>query len=849
MTDRPPPTRAIWTFIALLGAAAAAVWAVAGGIEPVAAPVRVPVWLLIIGFVVADLLVAHVPFEGQAHTLDLGAVPLIVGLVFCPPLTLLTARLTALGLVLVAHRYSAIKSAFNLANTAFEIGVATLVFHAVLGSATVISWRGWLACYAAALTSLLASSIGIAIVISLSLRRVERSASLVLVGSAAVLVTAALGVLTTAIIWDDWRGLWIVAVAVAAAYGGIRAFVKLRNRYANLELLYRFTTSVSGATETDDVLRLTLERSRDLMRAELAELIVALPSGGWMTKRLVGDDIVTEVEPVDIPTRLESLVLKQGSPLLTRRNQRDAPFREALANRGWQDVVASPLARDDGSSAVLLVANRLGEAGTFETEDMKVLETFAGHTAIALRVGDLVDRLRAEAADKEFSALHDALTGLPNRKMLIARLEELVAGAAPGVLTGVFFMDLDRFKEINDTLGHVTGDALLIEVAHRLSCVVGSRGMLARLGGDEFALVVSELSSVDEARELGRAVEVAVDTPFVIEQLSLEIRVSIGIALAPIDSVDPSALFQHADIAMYAAKGRRTGVEVYEPSIDRSSTRRLRLAGDLRHAIESGELRLEFQPEVSLLRRRIVGFEALARWEHPTFGDVTPDEFVPIAEQSGLVHPLTRWAIRASLEHLSRWRAVDGALRMSVNVSARNLIDVSMVADVRRILRDAGLPGDALTLEITESTLMDEPQRTVAVIDRLRDVGVRFAIDDFGTGYSSLSYLKRLAVDEVKIDRSFVRDMARDSDLASIVRSTVDLGRNLDLNVVAEGVEDARTASMLLGLGCDVVQGFYLSPALPADDVDRVRVEGINGVCVPAPAASPRRVSEPSVRR
>jgi len=373
--------------------------------------------------------------------------------------------------------------------------------------------------------------------------------------------------------------------------------------------------------------------------------------------------------------------------------------------------------------------------------------------------------------------------------------------------------------------------------------------MLARLGGDEFALVVSELSSVDEARELGRAVEVAVDTPFVIEQLSLEIRVSIGIALAPIDSIDPSALFQHADIAMYAAKGRRTGVEVYEPSIDRSSTRRLRLAGDLRHAIESGELRLEFQPEVSLLRRRIVGFEALARWEHPTFGDVTPDEFVPIAEQSGLVHPLTRWAIRASLEHLSRWRAVDGALRMSVNVSARNLIDVSMVADVRRILRDAGLPGDALTLEITESTLMDEPQRTVAVIDRLRDVGVRFAIDDFGTGYSSLSYLKRLAVDEVKIDRSFVRDMARDSDLASIVRSTVDLGRNLDLNVVAEGVEDARTASMLLGLGCDVVQGFYLSPALPADDVDRVLVEGINGVCVPAPAASPRRVSEPSVRR
>jgi diguanylate cyclase (GGDEF)-like protein len=843
VTDRPPPTYAIWAFISLLSFLAAALWAITGGFERVAAPHALEWWLVALGFVLTELLVAHVPFERQTHTLDIGAVPLVVGLVYCAPLELLAARLVALALVLAVHsRQRPMKLVFNLANAAVEVAVAVIVFHAVLGGAAVTSWRGWLACYAATLASSLSSALGVAVVISISLRRVERSASLILVAWAMVLVTTALGVLTVVIIWNDWRGLWIVVVAVAAAYAGFREFVKLRNRYANLELLYRFTASVSGATETDDVLRLTLERSRDLMRAELAELIVALPGGGWMTKRLVGDSLVTEIERDSDASRVESIVLASTSPVLTRRNQRDAPLRDALAARGWHDIVTSPLARDDGSSAVLLVANRRDDTSTFETEDMRVLETFAGHTAIALRVGDLVDRLRAEAADKEFSSLHDSLTGLPNRKMLVNQLLELLPYARLDALVGVYFMDLDRFKEINDTLGHHIGDSLLIEVARRLDDVVARRGILARLGGDEFALVVPGLESPADAVALGRVIEAAIDTPFVIDQLSLEIRVSIGIALAPLESGEPSSLFQHADIAMYAAKGRRTGVEVYDRSIDHSSTRRLLLAGELRQAIDSDELRLEFQPEVSLVRGCIVGFEALARWVHPDFGPVSPEEFVPIAEQSGLIHSLTRWAIRASLEELVRWRIHDPDLRVSVNVSARNLIDASLVTDVRRILRDVGLPGDALTLELTESTVMDEPQRTVAVIDRLRSVGVRFAIDDFGTGYSSLSYLKRLDVDEVKVDRSFVRDMVHDVDLASIVRSTVDLARNLELNVVAEGVEDAMTARMLFDLGCDVVQGFYLAPPLPSRDIDRLLVEGVSTLtsCIPAGVVATR---------
>ena len=485
----------VWVLNGLLTVAAVALWAAVVQLDPVASPYALPWWVLAAGFAVATVLSAHVTFQGQVHAIELGTVPMLVGLAFCSPTELLAANLVGVVVArVIVQRQRPVKFFFNLANSMVELGVAALVFRAVLGSGSVVSLRGWLACYAATLIAFLISALNISAAISLSLRRLERSASLLIFGGAVVLVTTALGVLTVTIMWDDWRGLWLVVVAIGVAYTGLRAFARLRNRYASLELLYRFTASVSGATDTDDVLRRTLERSRELMSAEIAELVVSLPEGGWMTKRLDGDQIVTEVDRTVDPTRLESLVLHAASPVLSRRNQRDAPLRTALNERGWNDIVASPFARDDGSSGALLVANRLGEVSTFDTEDMKVLETFARHTAIALRVGDLVDRLRAEAAEKEFSALHDALTGLANRKLLVARLEELLLTETDETLLGVFFMDLDRFKEVNDTLGHQTGDSLLIEVARRLSRVIGRRGLIARLGGDEFGLVVAGLA-------------------------------------------------------------------------------------------------------------------------------------------------------------------------------------------------------------------------------------------------------------------------------------------------------------------------------------------------------------------
>src|SRR5215207_5692735 len=322
-----PPRRmtAIWLFTGVLAVLAFFIWTVAGSLGAVDAPSAVPWWVLGLGFAVSNLLVAHITFEGLSHAMDFVPVPLLVGLVFCSTSELLWAAMAGLVVFFLVHRPPPIKLLFNLANWAVAIGAAALVFHGVLGSAPVPNWQGWLACYAATLTFFAILSLGVTAAISLTIRRFERSATLPLLGGAITLVTTALGVLTVTIMWDDWRGLWLVVVAIGVAYAGLRAFVRLRNRYASLELLYRFTASVSGATDTDDVLRRTLERSRELMSAGIAELVVSLPEGGWMTKRLDGDQIVTDVDRTADPKRLESLVLNAAVPVLSRRNQRDAP--------------------------------------------------------------------------------------------------------------------------------------------------------------------------------------------------------------------------------------------------------------------------------------------------------------------------------------------------------------------------------------------------------------------------------------------------------------------------------------------------------------------------------------------
>ncbi len=420
--------------------------------------------------------------------------------------------------------------------------------------------------------------------------------------------------------------------------------------------------------------------------------------------------------------------------------------------------------------------------------------------------------------EKEHQAAHDPLTDLPNRTYFRERVTQAIADH-PDRGLAVLIIDLDHFKEVNDTLGHQIGDQLLQNFARRLCSALRADDVVARLGGDEFA-VLARTNGPDTARALAGSIHAALATPFELESLHFEIGASIGASQYPEHGDDVGNLIRKADVAMYAAKERRGGFEPYEPERDRHDARRLTLLSELRHAIESEHLVLHYQPKADLATGRILGAEALVRWQHPVHGLLPPDDFIPLAEPTGLMGPLTQTVLAQALRQCRAWEDAGLDLRVAVNVSVRNLYDERFVHDVDRLLRQNGVAPSSLTLEITESTMMADPTRPVAALSQLSMRGVHIAIDDFGTGYSSLAYLKRLPVTELKIDKSFVMGMVDDPDDATIVRSTIELARNLGLQVVAEGVEHEDVWNTLAALGCHRAQGFYLSPALPAKEFE-----------------------------
>lgn len=420
--------------------------------------------------------------------------------------------------------------------------------------------------------------------------------------------------------------------------------------------------------------------------------------------------------------------------------------------------------------------------------------------------------------EREHQALHDELTGLPNRKMLRQHTETALAdGARDGESMALCLLDLDRFKEVNDTLGHATGDRLLRLVAARVQQSAGPGDIIARLGGDEFAVLLPDVRDSSAARDVARRMRTAISEPFRLDGMLFDLEASVGIALHPADARDVEVLLQRADVAMYLAKEQRCGIEVYDIDNDRNSPARLGMLGELRQAIDRGELELHYQPKLSLPHETVMGLEGLVRWRHPRRGLVPPDEFVPLAEQSYLMHDLTRYVVEAALEQVAWWWRAGFPVQVAVNVSARDLLDSSLADTVAAGLLRHDVPADALQMEITERVLMSEPAHAAETLSALAELGVPLSLDDFGTGYSSLVHLKRLPVQELKIDASFVQRMADDADDAVIVHSIIDLAAALGLRSVAEGVERADTLHMLGSLGCDAVQGWYFGMPMMAE--------------------------------
>jgi diguanylate cyclase (GGDEF)-like protein/PAS domain S-box-containing protein len=438
------------------------------------------------------------------------------------------------------------------------------------------------------------------------------------------------------------------------------------------------------------------------------------------------------------------------------------------------------------------------------------------HYVVILR--DITQR-RAQLAALRHQALHDALTGLPNRTLLLDRVEHAMRGARRNHQSlALMITDLDHFKEINDTLGHPFGDLILQETARRMSAAMRGTDTVARLGGDEFAVLLPATDCADAERIADKLVR-EIERPFELEGRNFMLGASVGIATFPEHGDDTSTLMRHADVAMYVAKREHCGYALYSADQDRHSLQYLALKSELHAALEGDQLKLCYQPVVDLQSGRVSGLEALARWNHPTRGVLAPDAFIPFAERTGLIRALTVWVLKTAARHCREWAALGLELRVAVNLSVHNLHDSGLPDTIRELIGSGGPHPVPLRLEITETAIMPGPARALEVLNRLSAQGVRISIDDFGTGYSSLAYLKRLPVDEVKIDKSFVSAMALDNDDAVIVRSTIDLAHNIGLRVVAEGVEDKATYDLLAGMRCDSVQGFFISRPLEAGDL------------------------------
>jgi len=475
-----------------------------------------------------------------------------------------------------------------------------------------------------------------------------------------------------------------------------------------------------------------------------------------------------------------------------------------MLNRAYQRV-PHRFERIRPNGTVLLIQGQTLEDGSFVTVYTDITE------------------LRHAESRFHHLAHHDPLTGLANRLTLEERLRELAAeGRRWGTRFAVLFLDLDRFKTINDSLGHQMGDQLLVMAARRLCASVRETDLVVRLGGDEFVVLIRTIGHDTDVAHIAGKIGVALSAPYNIGEEVLHVSASIGISLFPEDGNDAVALLRNADTAMYHAKALgRANYQFYSEELNRTVTERLTLERKLRQAVERNEFELWYQPQYRTHDGHLIGVEALLRWRHPVDGLIPPDRFIPVCEETGLIVPLGKWVFDTALTQAKRWREAGFApLRMSVNVSARQLRDSRIIEELTPLLDRHGVKPGQLEIELTESSVMERPDQAAILLARLKGLGISLAIDDFGTGHSSLAYLKRFPLDRLKIDRSFVADIEDDSNDAAIVSAAISLAHNLGLQVVAEGVETAEQAVMLKHLGCDELQGFHFSRPLPVDEIE-----------------------------
>ncbi|HZQ78651.1 MAG TPA: EAL domain-containing protein [Acidimicrobiia bacterium] len=597
------------------------------------------------------------------------------------------------------------------------------------------------------------------------------------------------------------------------ALRSLRALAVVRERQTLLERLFRIQRSISHRLPINDVLDSITEGAAELLGDDTASLRVLDEHDPSRTVLLsttgLDRSVMGTLQRATVDQGLSGQAIAEGHLVVAEDYAAFPRSHPALTAHGLRSAMAAPVSRNGEIVGSLLVGSHTPR--TYSPAEQEVLLAFAEHASLALNDAAAVEGMRRAFDEAVHQATHDPLTGLPNRSLVLDRLDQaLFRAERTGARVAVLFADLDRFKVINDSFGHSVGDGVLLTISERLLAAVRPHDTVGRLAGDEFVVVCEDLREEDAALVAAR-VAAAVSQPIMVGGRETVITASIGIAHAE-SGTRAEDILRDSDVAMYRAKERgRSRIELFDAEMRRRMLARLETERSLRSAITDGGLRLDYQPIVCFDDWRVVAAEALVRWDHPERGLVQPAEFIPLAEDSGLILALGQWVLEEACRQLAQWRAQGrAALRVTVNLSARQFGDPDLIAVVSRALDRAGLPADALWLEITESVLMEEVEATAETLRALKRLGVHLSVDDFGTGYSSLSYLKRFPVDLLKIDRSFVDGLGTDPDDGAIVLAIVSLAKALRLGVVAEGVEHPWQLEALRGLGCNAVQGYLL---------------------------------------
>ena len=792
--------------------------------EPAMSDPHLPWWAIAVGWVVFESCVVHLQFRRSAHSFSLADLPFVFGLLFATAGGFLLGAVLGSAIAYALRRLPPIKCAFNVAQLALVVCVASLLFRALAVPGDALEPRTWIALYVATLATgaLTIACIAGAIAITeggMSLRTLGQMFAMdgvVTAANSSIAIAAAL------MIAIDPRAIPVLLVPAAIVFAMYRAFVSERQRHEKLEFLYEANRTLTRSPEVAEAIEGVLARSLEAFRSEIAEVVLFSADGTPLrTTYGPGRERVTMIEAdraaaeelaslIDAERPVVSLVPPYGPPHL----------RAHLERRGIRNAMVGMLPGESRMIGTIMLANRFGIDRGYSDDDLRLLEVLGNNASVALqydRLEQAVSKLRRLQEQLHHQAYHDPLTDLPNRTLF---MEAVAAELATGKGTiAVLFIDVDDFKVVNDSLGHGVGDALLVSIAGRLRHSVRPEDVVARIGGDEFAVM---LPNVDDPASEARRVAARMLRSF-------EAPVNAGAELVPVDlsigitdsrrSPDADDLIRDADLAMYQAKAKgKSRFEFFEPAMAEAMLRRHDVKAELARAIEREQIIVQYQPIVSLETGKISAAEALVRWQDPARGLIAPSEFISLAEETGLIRGIGRHVLTEACRQARRWHDEGmraDPVRVHVNLSVAELRDPDLIPSVRHVLEVFALPPEMLALEITESELLGDAAGSVKRFEELRRLGVHISLDDFGTGYSSLSYLHSLPLDSLKIAKPFVDGLVGNGREAGFIAMIVDLARTLGLEVIAEGIETPTQLSALRELGVESGQGYLLGRPAP----------------------------------